>query len=123
MLPEIDRGSNEVVSVKGLSKKFMLQSGEEKIIFNNFSALIERQEKLAVVGVNGAGKSTFFKMIVGELSPDQGDVKLGPSINVGYFGQSTFKSLKPENTLTEELQGRLQVRAMAHSKYFGCIFI
>jgi len=107
MLPEIDRGSNEVVSVTGLSKKFTLQSGEEKIIFNNFSALIERQEKLAVVGVNGAGKSTFFKMIVGELSPDGGDVKLGPSINVGYFGQSTFKSLKPENTLTEELQGRL----------------
>ena len=68
--------SNEVVSVKGLSKKFTLQSGEEKVIFNNFSALIERQEKLAVVGVNGAGKSTFFKMIVGELSPD-GDVKLG----------------------------------------------
>ena len=107
MLPEIDRGSNEVVNVKGLTKKFTLQNGAEKIIFSNFSALIERQEKLAVVGVNGAGKSTFFKMIVGELEADSGDVKLGPSINIGYFGQSTFKSLKPENTLTEELQGRL----------------
>ena len=107
MLPEIDRGSNEVVSVSGLSKKFTLQNGDEKIIFNNFSALIERQEKLAVVGVNGAGKSTFFKMIVGELNPDNGEIKLGPSINVGYFGQSTFKSLNPENTLTEELIGRL----------------
>ncbi len=107
MLPEIDRGSNEAVNLTGLTKKFTQQNGEEKIIFKNFSALIERQEKLAVVGVNGAGKSTFFKMIVGELKADSGDVKLGPSVNVGYFGQSTFKSLKPENTLTEELQGRL----------------
>ena len=46
-------------------------------------------------------------MIVGELSADCGEVKVGPSVNIGYFGQSTFKSLKSENTLTEELQGRL----------------
>ncbi len=107
MLPEIERGSNEVVNIEGLSKKFALKSGGAKVIFNNFSALIERQEKLAVVGVNGAGKSTFFKMIVGEIGPDSGEVKLGPSVSVGYFGHSTFKSLKPNNTLTEELQIRL----------------
>ena len=107
MLPEIERGSNEVVSVKGISKKFQLQNGEDLVIFNNFSALIERQEKVAVVGVNGAGKSTFFKMVVGELSADEGVVTLGPSVKVGYFGQSTFKSLKHENTLTDELQSRL----------------
>ena len=47
MLPEIDRGSNEVVSIKGLSKSFNLKNGDGKIIFKDFSTLIERQEKLA----------------------------------------------------------------------------
>ena len=65
MLPEIDREAMKLSVLKGF-QKFTLQSGEENY-FHNFSALIERQEKLAVVGVNGAGKSTFFKMIVGEL--------------------------------------------------------
>ena len=110
--------------LKGFQKNSHFKAEKKKLFLITFPHLIERQEKLAVVGVNGAGKSTFFKMIVGELSPDGGDVKLGPSINVGYFGQSTFKSLKPENTLTEELQGRLHGASDGLiQKYFGGIFI
>jgi len=107
VLPEIDRGSNDVISIKDLSKKFVLTNGEEKIIFSNFSTLIERQEKLAVVGVNGAGKSTLFKMINQEIHSDSGNVIVGPSIKIGYFGESTFNALNKENTLTEELQAKL----------------
>ena len=63
--------------------------------------------RVACVGVNGAGKSTLFKMILGEIEKDSGSIAVGPSINIGYFGESTFQSLGQEHTLIEELGSKL----------------
>ena len=53
---------------------------------------------------NGAGKSTLLKMIVGAIEPDQGNVRLGASLKVGYFAQQALDLLDPELTVFEQIQ-------------------
>jgi len=104
MLPEIPRGGNDVFSIKNVSKSYELSNGEKLEVFNNLNATIERQEKLAVVGVNGAGKSTLLKCMSGTLEPNSGEVKAGPSINVGYFGQYSFENLNMELSVFDQVK-------------------
>ncbi|MCB9062070.1 MAG: ABC-F family ATP-binding cassette domain-containing protein [Halobacteriovoraceae bacterium] len=107
LLPELPRGGNDVVVIKDLSKSFKLKSGEIKKVFEGLSTTISRQDKLAVVGVNGAGKSTLLKIIANRLGPSGGECKIGPSINMGYFGQYSLEVLNPENTIFDEVQAQL----------------
>jgi ATP-binding cassette subfamily F protein 3 len=107
MLPEIPRGGNDVVIVKNLAKTWTDTQGNVKEVFNGLNTTINRQEKIAVVGVNGAGKSTLLKIIAKQTEPTEGEAKVGPSINVGYFGQYSFENLNMDNTIFEELQAKL----------------
>lgn len=107
MLPEIPRGGNDVVIIKELSKTWKNSDGSDKPVFAGLSATVHRQEKIAVVGVNGAGKSTFLKVLCKETTPTSGDAAVGPSISTGYFGQITIENLNPENTILEEVQSRI----------------
>jgi ATP-binding cassette subfamily F protein 3 len=106
-LPEIPRGGNDVATVKDLSKYWEDSTGSRRQIFQNLSCTIARQEKIAVVGINGAGKSTLLKVLSGRTEPTGGEVKIGPSINVGYFGQYSFENLNMENTIFEEIGQKL----------------
>ncbi len=58
-----------------------------RTLVNNFSCRIQRGDKIGLLGPNGVGKSTLLKMILGELEPDSGTVKLGTKIAVAYFDQ------------------------------------
>jgi len=107
MLPEIPRGGNDVITLQHLAKSWQNHDGSPKPIFSGLSGLVSRQQKIAVVGVNGAGKSTFLKVIAGKTEPTSGNVTIGPSINMGYFGQYTLENLNPEGTVFEEVQSRL----------------
>lgn len=107
LLPEIPRGSNEVVVMKDLAKTWHDSKGTPNQVFSNVTTTIRRQEKVAVVGVNGAGKSTLLKVIIGNTDPTKGDVTIGPSINYGYFGQFSYDNLNPANTVFDELKSRL----------------
>ena len=102
--PNPPRGGDDVVVVKDLKKVW----GEDKLIFEDFNTIVQRQDKLAVVGVNGAGKSTLLKLITGHTDPTAGEVIIGPSIKVGYFSQFSFDVLKPESTVLEEVQSVLK---------------
>ncbi|WP_127717526.1 ABC-F family ATP-binding cassette domain-containing protein [Halobacteriovorax sp. HLS] len=101
------RGSDDVVIIKDLAKNWVNTKGEDMNIFSGLTMTIHRQEKIAVVGVNGAGKSTLLKCICAQTAPTSGEVKLGPSINLGYFSQFSLDVLKPELTVLEELQSHL----------------
>lgn len=107
LLPEIPRGGNDVVVIKDLAKSWADSEGNKKEIFKGLNTVISRQEKVAVVGVNGAGKSTLLKIIAGQTEATAGAAKVGPSIQVGYFGQYSFENLNMENTIFEELQSKL----------------
>jgi ATP-binding cassette subfamily F protein 3 len=104
LLPEIPRGGNDVFTIKNVSKSYSLSDGNKLEVFKGLNATITRQEKLAVVGVNGAGKSTLLKCLSGSLKPDNGEVKIGPSIKAGYFGQYSFENLNMNLSVFDQVK-------------------
>ncbi|WP_417336515.1 ABC-F family ATP-binding cassette domain-containing protein [Halobacteriovorax marinus] len=105
--PKPPRGSDDVVIIKELAKNWNNSKGEEINVFSGLTTTINRLQKIAVVGVNGAGKSTLLKCICDQTKPSSGEVKLGPSINLGYFSQFSLDVLKAENSVLEEVQSNL----------------
>ena len=75
-----------------------------RVIYDGLSLTIRRGERWAVMGRNGAGKTTLLRMISGMLPPDDGEVRLGASLHVGYFAQQSLDVLDPELTVIEQLQ-------------------
>ncbi|NTV14822.1 MAG: ABC-F family ATP-binding cassette domain-containing protein [Desulfobulbaceae bacterium] len=104
---EAPRSGDDVIKLEGLSKSWPRPEGGEKSIFGGVSGMIRRQEKVAVVGVNGAGKSTFLKVLAGQTEPTAGAVSLGASVNVGYFSQHAMDVLNPKYTVFDTVQAVL----------------
>jgi ATPase subunit of ABC transporter with duplicated ATPase domains len=75
-----------------------------RTIYKGFNLTIRRGERWAVMGRNGAGKSTLLKMIAGATQPDAGGVRLGASLQMGYFAQQSLDVLDPDLTVIEQLQ-------------------
>lgn len=105
--PVPPRGGEEVVKVTGLSKSWSLKDGREKNVFSNATALVKRTDRVAVVGVNGAGKSTFLKIVTGQTEPTSGVCNVGPSISTGYFSQNSLDVLDPKKTILQEVESRV----------------
>ncbi|MDA3886516.1 MAG: ABC-F family ATP-binding cassette domain-containing protein [Candidatus Delongbacteria bacterium] len=106
-LAEIQRGGNDVISIKNLGKSWINSDGSVNHVFSSLTAMVERQNRIAVVGVNGAGKSTFLRVISHQIELTEGEAVIGPSISIGYFGQSTLEQLNSEATVLEEVQAKL----------------
>ncbi len=77
-----EKSGKVVAEITGLCKSF----GERSIV-RDFDFVLMRGEKLGLIGPNGIGKSTLIKLILGELEPDAGEVKLGTNIQIAYFDQ------------------------------------
>lgn len=107
LLPEIPRGGNDVMVIRALAKNWKKNDGSDKPVFSGLNAVVHRQNRIAVVGVNGAGKSTFLKVLCGLTPPSSGEVIIGPSISIGYFGQSTLEGLDGESTILQVIQKEL----------------
>ncbi|ERI93684.1 ABC transporter, ATP-binding protein [Clostridiales bacterium oral taxon 876 str. F0540] len=87
-LKAAQRSGNETVKAEGLYKSF-----EDKVIFKNAGLLVNYGERVALIGPNGSGKTTFLKMLLGEEIPDSGKVELGASVMAAYLPQRiTFKN-------------------------------
>ena len=104
---EPPRTGDDVVKIEHLAKTWPLPEGGELSVFGGVSGLIRRGEKIAVVGVNGAGKSTFLKTLAGETAPSAGSVTLGANVNLGYFSQHAMDILDPKRTVFETVQEAL----------------
>ena len=95
---EITRtGGNEVLYVNGVSKSF----GENKL-FEDIGFLLRRGECAFLLGDNGCGKTTLFKIISGVVEQDAGEVKVGTGVDIGYFDQ-TQATLDYTKTLFDEI--------------------
>lgn len=107
------RGGEQVLIVENLAKTWHGDEGENKV-FANANAFVKRGDRIAVIGCNGAGKSTFMKIIVGAVEATSGTAKLGPSIELGYFSQNSMDVLNPENTIIEEMQSHLPMANLGY---------
>lgn len=94
--PRIQSG-NDVLSVENISMAF----GDNEL-FSNVSFEIKRGQKAALIGPNGIGKSTLFKIILGELSPVSGKASLGVNVFPGYYDQEHHE-LDDRNTIFDEI--------------------
>ena len=112
---ETPRGGDQVLVVENLSKTWE-RDGKEKEVFHGVTAHVKRQDRIAVVGVNGAGKSTFMKIIVGATDPSSGTSSLGPSINIGYFSQNSLDVLNADNTIIQEMEAQLPMASSGYIK-------
>jgi ATPase subunit of ABC transporter with duplicated ATPase domains len=92
------RSGEQVVVIEGLSKAY-----GRRVVHDGVNLTIRRGERWCVMGKNGAGKSTLLKMIVGHTAPDAGVVKLGASLQMGYFAQQSLDLLDPDLTIEEQL--------------------
>jgi ATPase subunit of ABC transporter with duplicated ATPase domains len=93
------RSGEQVAVIEDLHKRF-----GSRVIYESFNLTIRRRERWAVMGRNGAGKTTLLRMIAGALAPDAGSIRLGASLNMGYFAQQSLDVLDPNLTIIEQLQ-------------------
>jgi ATP-binding cassette subfamily F protein 3 len=101
---EPPRSGDDVVRLDGLGKVWSRPDGGEKSVFGGITGMIRRQEKIAVVGVNGAGKSTFLKVLAGQAEPTSGSLNLGANVYPGYFSQHAMDILDPRKTVLDTVQ-------------------
>ncbi len=98
------RSGDDVAAFGGLGKFWLTPDGQEKQVFSGVSGMVRRLNKIAVVGVNGAGKSTFLKILAGQTEPSSGTMTIGANVEIGYFSQHAMELLNPQMTVFETLQ-------------------
>ena len=96
--PPAPRSGQIVAEIKGVGKAF-----GSKRIFSGAEFTIERGQKIALVGRNGEGKTTFARMLLGELEPTEGEIKLGANVNIGYYAQNQDDLMDGEFTVFDTL--------------------
>ncbi len=96
-LPEPERASRVVIEAEGIDKSY----GETRV-FQGARLVVERGDRLALVGPNGVGKSTLMRLLSGEELPDAGELKLGHNAKTGYFSQERY-DLNEEKTVLESM--------------------
>ena len=94
--PSVTSG-NDVLQLRDISMGY-----GERILFKDLNLDIYLGEKVALIGANGIGKSTLFKIIMNEITPLSGDIKFGTNVNVSYFHQEQ-KTLNLDNTIIDEI--------------------
>jgi ATP-binding cassette subfamily F protein 3 len=76
------RGSNQVLEFENVTKEF-----SHRQVLNDLSFLVRHGERVGLIGANGAGKSVLLRLILGKELPTLGEIKIGPSVKVGYYSQ------------------------------------
>ncbi len=83
------RGSKKALEINGLAMAF-----DDDLLFTDVDLLVRHGERVGLVGPNGVGKSVLFKLLLGQLAPLDGVVKIGPSTQIGYYSQE-HQTLEP----------------------------
>ena len=92
------RGSNQVLEFRGVSKAF-----PPRHVLKNADLMIRHGERVGLIGANGAGKSVLLRLILGKMHPDAGEIKIGPSVKIGYYAQE-HETLDFDQTLIETVR-------------------
>lgn len=96
LTPKVISG-NDVLYAENLSKSFA-----DKKLFENVGFDVKRGEKIAIIGPNGVGKSTLFKMLLGKEKSDSGNMRLGANVHIGYYDQEQ-QNIDESKTIFQEI--------------------
>lgn len=110
--PEREIG-NEVLTVEGISKTI---NGEK--ILDNISFIVGHEDKIAFVGSNELAKTTLFKIITGEMEPDEGSYKWGITTSQAYFPKDSTEEFDNDLTITDWLTGYSPVKDVTYVRGF-----
>ena len=109
---QADRSGKLVVEAENISHGY---AGET--VIRDFTVSIQRGDRIGLIGPNGVGKSTLLQILLGQLKPDRGNVKLGTSLEVAYFDQLRGK-LDPEKTIIDNIsEGRESISINGRSRH------
>ena len=103
VIPHGERLGNVVIEVEGLSKGY-----GDRLLIDDLSFKLPPGGIVGVIGPNGAGKTTLFRMFTGQEKPDNGSVRIGETVKLGYVDQSR-DTLDPNKTVWEEISGGAEV--------------
>jgi energy-dependent translational throttle protein EttA len=117
-IPPGPRLGHVVIEAEGLTKAY-----GDKLLFEDLSFKLPPGGIVGVIGPNGAGKTTLFRMLTGKETPDNGTLRIGDTVKIGYVDQSR-DDLSPNKTVWEEISGGLDViklgnREMPSRAYVG----
>ena len=93
------------------------QSFDQNLVIDNFSTTIVRGDRIGLIGANGAGKSTLLKIILGQLEPTKGSVRLGTKIEVAYFDQLRMQLDLEKNLIDNICGGQEYIEINGKSKH------
>ncbi|MBD5489160.1 MAG: ATP-binding cassette domain-containing protein [Lachnospiraceae bacterium] len=110
--PEREIG-NEVLTVEGISKTI---NGEK--VLDNISFIVGHDDKIAFVGSNELAKTTLFKILMGEMEPDEGNYKWGVTTSQAYFPKDNTAEFDNDYTITEWLMGYSPVKDVTYVRGF-----
>jgi len=96
-ITEAERSGRMVARLTGVTYSY-----DGAPLINNFSTEVSRGDRIGIVGPNGSGKTTLLKLILGELQPDQGEVRLGSNLEIAYFDQMRTR-LREDKSLIENI--------------------
>lgn len=111
---------------KILELEYICKSYGDKVLLENFSHIFKKGEKIGILGKNGSGKSTFLKMITGEVKPDRGKIRAGSTVVFGYYKQEGIKLPEDKRVIDVmrdiaeevEMQDQKSVNIIAFLNYF-----
>ena len=95
---EKEKLHRQAVEIENLSFAY---PGSDKKLFNNFNLALNAGDRLAAIGENGVGKSTFLKLLMGELEPQFGSIKWTEKARLGYYAQDHAEDFKSDTSLTD----------------------
>ncbi|MBU0704731.1 MAG: ATP-binding cassette domain-containing protein [Chloroflexi bacterium] len=107
------RGSNKVLEIVDLDKEF-----DDTIILAGLDLLLWRGERVGLVGPNGAGKSLLFRLVLGQETPSGGEIKIGPSVKVGYYAQE-HETLDYARTLIDTVRQTAKLSEEGAVRFLG----
>ncbi|MEO1713923.1 MAG: energy-dependent translational throttle protein EttA, partial [Bacteroidota bacterium] len=108
-IPAGPRLGDQVIEIDNISKAF-----GNRILFENVSFSIPKAAVVGVIGANGVGKSTMFRIIMGKETPDSGTVDFGETVDISYVDQS-HEDLKPEKSVYEVISGGNEILTVGNA--------
>ncbi|NLF69980.1 MAG: energy-dependent translational throttle protein EttA [Candidatus Anammoximicrobium sp.] len=108
---------NLVIEAHQLTKGF-----GDRVLIENLSFQLPAGGIVGVIGPNGAGKTTLFRMFVGQESPDSGELRIGPTVELGYVDQNR-DALQPDNSVFQEISGGAESLEMGGRKIHARAYV